>query len=340
MRFKRLSIIMLCLLAARVVFACAPLSGALLEKYQGVEFKSDIVPIQYMPVSLLPTGIGALEILPVFGNNREVEGLELIGVGNNGNPYDFGGLDFSGNYNPAKTDSFYDQDEGLVEILSQQPFSALYYGAKYRWDQNSQQLLLLEEWSDDPSAKAVEQVHSLLEQGLIAEAEKVLMGIFYPGNYYNDYEMAALFMDSAHKAALERYEAGDIEGAVGLMEEGFNVFADTIGNDWYMQFTSAINYARSDYSKYLSTSTFLVDINDYGFFLEQANHTAEAITVLREVLLLDPERAVAHLNLADALWKNGDNEEAKSYYNKYVAMMQKSGRSEKIPKRVLERIQE
>ena len=338
MKLRIWYIMVLSLLLASAAFAYTPLSGTLLEEYQGIQLPSQILEIQQMPTSLLPTGIVSLKILPVYNSEQEIEGLELIGIGSSGELYWFGSVKFSGNYNPAKTDVFYDEEEGLVKILSQRPFSAFYYGARYRWDMDSQQLILLEEWSEDPSAKAVKKVHELLEQGLIAEAGKVLIGIFYPGNYYSDYEMAAVFLERAHQLALERYQQEDTEGAVEIMEEGFNTFELTLGSDWYMQFASKEDYDTSDFAKHLGFPTFIIDINDYGFFLEQAGRAEEAVVVLKQVLLLDTTRVVAYLNLADALWKTGETEEAKSNYDKYVAMMQKKGFSGKIPDRVWERV--
>lgn len=330
----------LSLLLTSTVFAYIPLSGTFLEKYQEIQLPLQIIEIQYMPASLLPTGIASLKILPVYYGEEEFEGLALIGVGDDGELYDFGSVEFSGNYNPAKTDIFYDEGEGLVKILSQQPFSAFYYGARYRWDKDNQQLVLLEEWSEDPSAEAMNEVYDLLEQGLITDAGQVLNGIFYPGNYYNDYEMAAFFMQKAHQMALERYQQGNTEGAVEIMEEGFNAFSETLGSDWYMQFASREDYKQSDFAQYMDFSDFIVDVNDYGFFLEQTGRAMEAVTVLREILLLDPDRVVVYLNLADALWRAGDTEEAESYYNKYASMMQKKGLSGDIPDRVWERVGE
>lgn len=140
--------------------------------------------------------------------------------------------------------------------------------------------------------------------------------------------------------ALERYQQGNTEGAVEIMEEGFNAFSETLGSDWYMQFASREDYKQSDFAQYMDFSDFIVDVNDYGFFLEQTGRAMEAVTVLREILLLDPDRVVVYLNLADALWRAGDTEEAESYYNKYASMMQKKGLSGDIPDRVWERVGE
>jgi len=337
MKLRIWYIMVLSLLLASAAFAYTPLSGTLLEEYQGIQLPSQILEIQQMPTSLLPTGIVSLKILPVYNSEQEIEGLELIGIGSSGELYWFGSVKFSGNYNPAKTDVFYDEEEGLVKILSQQPFSAFYYGARYRWDKDSQQLILLEEWSEDPSAEAMKEVYDLLEQGLIADAGEVLNGIFYPGNYYSDYEMATVFLDTAHQVAVKRYLAGDSSGAIEIMDEGFNAFAETLGNDWYMQFASREDYEQSDFAKYMDFTDFSREISNYGFFLGVAGRTEDADAVFDYVLLVNPDEVSIYLNLADALWEYGETEEARSYYNKYALMIQNMGLSAHIPDRVWER---
>jgi len=58
--------------------------------------------------------------------------------------------------------------------------------------------------------------------------------------------------------------------------------------------------------------------NDYGFFLAEAGRFAEAEAELLEVVKAAPERAVARLNLADALWAQGKKEQAEAQYREYA----------------------
>lgn len=66
-------------------------------------------------------------------------------------------------------------------------------------------------------------------------------------------------------------------------------------------------------------------INDLGFVLEQGGAYVEAERVLRKVLEAMPERSVAKLNLADALWGQG-KPEASQWYRAYVAEVKKPAR--------------
>jgi tetratricopeptide (TPR) repeat protein len=105
---------------------------------------------------------------------------------------------------------------------------------------------------------------------------------------------------------------------------------------WY----KAKNISKSaDYAfKYTNKSGISIEniaqFNDAGFFLEQANRAPEAISVLEKVIGFDPTRTPAYLNLADAYSKTGDKEKAKANYQKYVELMEKSGKGAKVPARV------
>ncbi len=87
------------------------------------------------------------------------------------------------------------------------------------------------------------------------------------------------------------------------------------------------------------TQDNLVAFNDFGFFLEQAKSHREAVEVLGLVIAAFPDRAVAHLNLADAYAGLGDAGKAKAAYKRYVELMERSGKG-KIPERVRKLVQE
>jgi tetratricopeptide (TPR) repeat protein len=76
--------------------------------------------------------------------------------------------------------------------------------------------------------------------------------------------------------------------------------------------------------------------NDLGFFLEEANRPAEAISVLEKVIAYDPSRTPAYLNLADAYRKAGDKAKARENYKKYADLMDGTGKASKVPARVRE----
>ncbi|CRL49794.1 tetratricopeptide repeat protein [Pseudomonas sp. URMO17WK12:I11] len=77
--------------------------------------------------------------------------------------------------------------------------------------------------------------------------------------------------------------------------------------------------------------------NDLGFLFEQSGHYGEAVELLNYVVVNNPDRMVAYLNLADSYWGLGSKKLAAENYKKYHSLMVQSGKTEKIPKRVIER---
>jgi TolA-binding protein len=78
--------------------------------------------------------------------------------------------------------------------------------------------------------------------------------------------------------------------------------------------------------------------NDIGFFLEQGDKYADAVSVLEEVVKAVPNRTVAYINLGDAYFGLHQPDKAREAYLKYIELMKKEGKEAKIPKCVLERV--
>ncbi|OCL85327.1 hypothetical protein AAX26_02036 [Aliarcobacter thereius] len=80
----------------------------------------------------------------------------------------------------------------------------------------------------------------------------------------------------------------------------------------------------------------LTQYNDIAYYLQLANANEEAIFLLEKIIEKYPNRIVAYLNLADSYIGINNKEEAKQNYEKYVNLMKQNNKDEKIPKRVLE----
>ncbi|WP_413290121.1 ankyrin repeat domain-containing protein [Bdellovibrio sp. HCB337] len=65
-------------------------------------------------------------------------------------------------------------------------------------------------------------------------------------------------------------------------------------------------------------------LGDMGFFLQKAQFNADAVKVLNRVLKMSPDRAVSHLNIADAYWDLGKANQAKAHYRQYVELVKKT----------------
>ncbi|WP_265534752.1 tetratricopeptide repeat protein [Pseudomonas saponiphila] len=78
--------------------------------------------------------------------------------------------------------------------------------------------------------------------------------------------------------------------------------------------------------------------NNLGFLLEQSGYYSEAVEILEYIVLKNPTRMVAYLNLADSYWGMGNKKQAAANYEKYRVLMMERGLIEGIPNRVRERI--
>lgn len=76
------------------------------------------------------------------------------------------------------------------------------------------------------------------------------------------------------------------------------------------------------------------EFNDIAYYFEQAGYYQGAISILNEVISVDPNRTVAYINLGDAHWGLQQFEQAKTDYSKYVSLMKEKGIEGKIPERV------
>ena len=90
-------------------------------------------------------------------------------------------------------------------------------------------------------------------------------------------------------------------------------------------------------SRKLNSQDYITALNDYGFFLQQSGRCTEAVRVLEAVAAEAPERAVAFLNLGDALWGADDKLQSLNAYQRYVQLGKNNGHA--IPTRVLQRMQ-
>lgn len=330
---KQITIIIFIFLLTLPLQAYEPVSQDLSDYLKG-EGEVFIRDLDGLPGRIYPENIVRLFIIPY---PPETEQLFLIGRSQEGDYYNFGLVEFNGTYNTAKTYPFYDEEDGLIYFYSQMPSSAFCYCAKYRWDKEKIKLVLIEEWTEDPSREAMEEIEKFLTAGEIKKAEEKLTGIMYPGNYYTDSELAVKFLKSAHKKAVEDYRNGSND-SWNLIFYSLDA-SDYMGlNRWIFSFNSKEGYEKSEFKNYMGYEDFIVIVNDYGFLLEQAERLKDAIYVLEYTIKLSPDRTAAYLNLGDALYKNGNKEEAAEHYSTYMELMKKEKNEENIPDRVYERI--
>lgn len=148
--------------------------------------------------------------------------------------------------------------------------------------------------------------------------------------------------DAIHRAeskALQLYGQGDAYNAARTLAAVFDL-------SFY-----AINTQRDEYKadkmepalwmdawkwRKLPSDKYITALNDYGFYLLQSGRYSEAVTVLEAVTKDQPERAVAFLNLGDALWSEQEQGLSAEAYQRYLTLNKTAKNS--VPSRVIQRI--
>ncbi|MCK5786715.1 MAG: SUMF1/EgtB/PvdO family nonheme iron enzyme [Candidatus Sabulitectum sp.] len=315
----------------------APVTGELLEHWNNTS-RTARPMVYYFDTDNLSNGI--YEVV-ITGIEVEPGLLDMFLLGKTHDseiPLLLGTSEYRGNYNFAKSDSRYNEEEDEISLYFQMPGSASYYAVCYRWDIDSGSLELLRYFSGDPSMEALERADSLMTQGKIAEAIREIDEMFYPGNYYDSDEMFVRLLRSVNRAAGET-------GAAGNFGEAVSLFGDLAGflhtdREWFTAFSDSLDYVNCDYSEYMGLGEYAMIMNDYAYYLEQTGDLDKSLIVLRKVLDLKPERMVAHLNIADVLWALGEFVEAQEHYGVYTGMMTDRELTHQIPGYVQERLAE
>jgi len=218
-------------------------------------------------------------------------------------------------FNAAKASVTCEQTR--LTLSSQLPYKATTHTAELTWVSGA--LKVGKTRVDDPSSRALAKVEKELQAGNIGAAIEALDSISYPGQSYDQFEMAARILRRAHEVATTRYKNRDAAGAAQVMEEAFEHFS---------------NYTEPPGGTAPVPAARLTAIrNDYGFFLSEAGRHPEAEKELLEVVKAAPERAVARLNLADTLWAQGKKAEADAQYREYARRIPRK----KWPAKLLER---
>ncbi|MTI29549.1 tetratricopeptide repeat protein [Xanthovirga aplysinae] len=88
------------------------------------------------------------------------------------------------------------------------------------------------------------------------------------------------------------------------------------------------------------TNENLSKYNDIAYYFEQGGAFQGATFLLEYIIKNFPDRIVAYINLGDAYWGLEEEEKAIKAYGKYVELMKDSGKEQRIPERVFDRVHE
>lgn len=82
------------------------------------------------------------------------------------------------------------------------------------------------------------------------------------------------------------------------------------------------------------SKTQISTVNDLAFYMGKYGLYSNAVDLLGKVIIADPERTPAYLNLGDSLWDSNEKSEANKYYAIYVQKMTQAAKGNKVPERV------
>ncbi len=199
-----------------------------------------------------------------------------------------------------------------------------------------------------PYIENIESIKSLLINNELDSAKIISSVINESSDAYKnhfDEELFALFLKNVHRIALQKNRINQQKESAREVLTLFNGEYFKPDHSNFSDSLSACFTLCKGISDHCETGTYhLKDfqayeriLNDLGFFLEQGGYLKEAVLLLQEVVRIFPKRAVAYLNLADALWKE-DKENSKLYYKKYIDILTSLKKRKKIPTRVFERV--
>lgn len=225
-------------------------------------------------------------------------------------------------------------------------FRNTYIQKRFRW--NGKKLIFLNESYRDYSEEVIkESLRHALEGNLIA-AKNSLGGVLYPQQYLGNASKLVVeaLKKGADKALILHRQKKDRQ-SIKILE--------TIFDYTYALYKESKSLGHSNYpdleeldipEKWIMTwktldidmEAFIRPLNDYGFYLFTIGNNEKAVSVLNHVLKEDPNRTPGYLNLADAYWMLGHEENARQNYRIYIDKMKQAGNEKAIPSRILSRV--
>ena len=244
-------------------------SGFYLEEWTIKKCGSYLINVQDFPAGLLPEGLYSLDLLVV---GEPTEGAELALIGYGEDTLYLGSTSFDQYMNPVKTYSWFDEEEGLVVVASQYPFSMATNVVSYRWNPETLILDPVDSTNEDYSVDQLSLVDSLLETGEIELAAEALDNVMYPARYYINEEMSCRFLIAAHAASMAAFQEGNIQDAVQYYEAARSVFERTSCDmNWCCTFESEEHFQESPFSLYIDKDELASILRDYAVIFKNEN---------------------------------------------------------------------
>ncbi|MFZ5827087.1 MAG: tetratricopeptide repeat protein [Bacillota bacterium] len=263
------------------------------------------------PLQLSQVPAGHTRMVAVANNMK----FYLFAITADGSPALFGQMD-DAMVNMAKLEISGKGDR--IHIWSQAPFRASELRVELSW--NGSQLQEVGRKVADPT-----EAYFVARQKLIDQKDidgLMTMGgsgkdILYPqssGLYWSQPKKVLLL---AYEKSLERYRAGELARALKTLSYGVSSYSAVYGG--LLEPTQP--GPGQSIENLLPVNERVPIANDLAFFLAESGRHSEALPLLKQVIEIAPDRAVAYLNLADVEWELGQKAEAKVHYQRYLELL-------------------
>lgn len=287
-----------------------------------------IILVDSMPEEMLPPGVSELGFILAGDNNQpvgfgyEISELNYKIISKLGKEYDnFNGTDLKAYF---RNDTLFFQSH--VKYKSVQTINY------YSWD--SKKLSFMETFTSDPSKEAEQAGEAALRKKLIREAAELYNKVEY-APVATQAKTAFNLLGVAHYLAEDAFRGNSFAEAVEYMDGAFVYHLNKSMLDAKDEFA---------FNKIVMTNfeTKQIDslgpwLNDYAFYLYKADSMEKCVKIASFVNMCYPKFPEAYLIRADALYDRQQEDEAKPFYDRYIALMTSRGEEADIPKRALER---
>lgn len=221
-----------------------------------------------------------------------------------------------------------------ITVWSQAPFRASSRIVELAWD--GTRLTRVSQRLEDQTASYFQSRQRLIDAGDIDALMALGTGVkdlLYPDQELLYWSQPPQILKLAYAKALERYRAGDLPLALKTLQFGVKQYESPYGD--ILAETLPGHVLNTEHA--LPLRERIPIANDLAFFLAESKQYDQALPLLQNVVRLAPDRAVAHLNLADVLWELGKKAEARASYQKYLDLLDPDSKG-KAPERVIQRI--
>lgn len=195
----------------------------------------------------------------------------------------------------------------------------------------------------NPAADTYQEVRRHVEAGELEEALRAYEEGAFTRQVDEDPELATEALRQGLAVAQRRAEAGDAAGAARALHAALTLASlpyelegpTFLPQDWAIRPRSLEEWAREAfYGPSLDPALYREALAHYARYLARSGQAREAEPILRGLIVLSPDYAPAYLDLGDALWDLGKQEEAREFYRRYLALRP----GEEPPPRVRERL--